>query len=131
MRQLTSSDLNELEDELRRERATVLEAIRIRLVGRDDDEQRVLINYFADGDSRAATEQLNENELALLRHELTELGAIDSALKRIDFGTGGLCVVCGNPIPLPRLRAAPAAQTCLECQVRKEAQGGSGPHAHG
>lgn len=131
MRQLTSSDLDELENELRRERATVLEAIRIRLAGRDDDEQRVLINYFAEGDSRAAAEQLSENDIALLHHELAELEAIDAALKRIDFGAGGLCVVCGDPIPLPRLRATPTAQTCLECQARKETHGGSGMHARG
>ena len=123
MRQLTSSDVEELEGTLRLQRAAVLEAIRSRLAGRDDDEQRVLINYFADGDSRAAAEQLADTDLALLRHELAELDTIDAALKRIDFGAGGLCVVCGNPIPLPRLRAAPAAQTCLQCQARIEAQG--------
>jgi RNA polymerase-binding transcription factor DksA len=126
MRQLTSSDLDELEDRLRQQRESVLAAIRIRLSGRDEDEQRVLINYFAEGDSRAAAEQLAETDLAMLRQELAELAAIDAAIKRLDFGAGGTCVVCGNPIPLPRLRAAPASQTCLECQARIEAQGGTG-----
>lgn len=124
MRQLTSSDLEELENRLRNERETVLEAIRTRLSGRDEDEQRVLINYFAEGDSRAAAEQLAETDITMLRQELAELDAIDAAIKRLDFGAGGLCVVCGNPIPLPRLRAAPTSQTCLECQLRIEAAGG-------
>jgi DnaK suppressor protein len=122
MRQLTSSDLDELEDSLRQQRASVLEAIRLRLAGRDDDQQRVLVNYFADGDSGAAAEPLAASDLILLRDELAELAAIDAALKRLDFGAGGLCTMCGNPIPLARLRAAPAAQTCLECQVRLAAQ---------
>jgi RNA polymerase-binding transcription factor DksA len=122
---LTSSDLDELESRLRAERETVLGAIRSRLSGRDEDEQRVLVNYFSEGDSRAAAEQLSEADLALLRHELAELAAIDAAIQRIDFGTGGLCVECGNPIPLPRLRAAPAAQTCLACQLRIEAEAGT------
>lgn len=122
MRQLTSSDLDELESRLRSERARVLEAIRNRLLGRDEDEQRVLINYFAERDSRAAAEHLAATDLAMLRQELDELAAIDTAAKRLDFGAGGLCVVCGKPIPLARLRAAPASQTCLECQQRIEGE---------
>ena len=129
MRQLTPSDVEEIENELRRERATVLEAIRAHLAGRDEDQQRELINYFSDGDSRAAAEQLSETERALLRHSMDELEAIDAALKRIDFGAGGLCVVCGAPIPLPRLRAAPASQTCLECQQKIEAGTVAAPRA--
>jgi DnaK suppressor protein len=125
VRQLTSSDLDELEQRLRDERATVLEAIRSRLSGRDEDEQRVLINYFAEGDSQAAAAQLAETDIALLRQELTELAAIDAAIKRLEFGGGGLCTVCGCPIPLPRLRAAPASQTCLECQQKIEAAAGA------
>lgn len=122
MRQLTSSDLDELESRLRSERATVVDAIRTRLSGRDEDEQRVLVNYFAEGDSRAAAEQLADTDLALLRLELAQLDAIDAAMKRLDFGAGGLCAACGKPIPLARLRAAPAALTCLECQARLEAE---------
>jgi DnaK suppressor protein len=127
MRQLTPSDVEELESELRRERATVLEAIRAHLAGRDEEQQRELVNYFSNGDSRAAAEQLSETELALVRHSMAELEAIDAALKRIDFGVGGLCAVCGAPIPLPRLRAAPASQTCLECQQKIEAGTASMP----
>ncbi len=125
MRQLTSTDLDELENQLRDQRHTVLEAIRTRLSGRDEDEQRVLINYFSEGDSRAAAEQLAGTDIAMLRQELGELEAIDAAIKRFDFGAGGLCIVCGNPIPLARLRAAPASLTCLDCQARTEAAGGS------
>jgi RNA polymerase-binding transcription factor DksA len=122
VRQLTSSDLDELESRLRSERATVIEAIRTRLSGRDEDEQRVLVNYFAEGDSRAIAEQLADTDIAMLRQELAQLAAIDAAMKRMDFGAGGLCTVCGKPIPLPRLRASPAVQTCLECQQHLEAE---------
>lgn len=125
MRQLTSSDLDELEGRLRSERATVIEAIRTRLSGRDEDEQRVLVNYFAEGDSRAAVEQLAGTDIAMLRQQLAQLDAIDAALKRMDFGAGGLCLVCGGPIPLPRLRASPAVQTCLACQQALEAEAGA------
>jgi RNA polymerase-binding transcription factor DksA len=125
VRQLTSSDLDELESRLRKQRDSVLEAIRARLSGCDEDQQRVLINYFSEGDSRAAAEQLAGADLAMLRQELAELDAIDAAIKRFDFGAGGLCIVCGGPIPLARLRAAPASLTCLDCQRRIEAAGGA------
>lgn len=123
MRQLTDSDVDELEAQLRRDRAAVLEAIHARLAGRDADQQRELINYFTEGDSRAAAEQLEESDRVLLRHELADLAAIDAALKRIDFGAGGLCTVCGSPIPLARLRALPTTLTCVECQAGIEAHG--------
>jgi RNA polymerase-binding transcription factor DksA len=132
VRQLTETDVDELEALLRDERAALLDTIRTRLSGRDEDEQRVLINYFSEGDSRAAAEQLAGTDIILLRQELAELEAIDTALKRLDFGAGGLCVKCGNPIPLARLRAAPASLTCLECQQRIEAEAGAAraPPAH-
>lgn len=123
MRQLTASDLDELEDVLRRQRAGVLDTIHARMTGRDADQQRELVNYFAEGDTRAAAEQLGETDRLLLQHELAELDAIDAALKRIDFGAGGLCAVCGNPIPLARLRAVPTTLTCVDCQAGIEAQG--------
>jgi DnaK suppressor protein len=125
VRQLTSTDLDELENRLRDQRDAVLEEIRARLSGRDEDEQRVLINYFSEGDSRAAAEQLADTDIAMLRQELAELAAIDAAIKRFEFGAGGLCSVCGNPIPLARLRAVPASLTCLDCQSRIEAAVGS------
>ncbi|MFC0132715.1 TraR/DksA family transcriptional regulator [Massilia eurypsychrophila] len=116
MRQLTSSDLDELESRLRSERHMALEAIRDRLVGYDSDEQSVLVNFFAEHGSKAADGQLGATDIVRLRAELARLDTIDMAMKRLDFGAGGICVVCGNPIPLARLRAAPASLTCLHCQ---------------
>jgi YteA family regulatory protein len=42
------------------------------------------------------------------------LEEIDQALARIENGTYGVCVVCGEPIPYERLEAIPSAPTCLE-----------------
>ena len=122
MRQLTSSDLAELEASLQLARAQVVARVHAQLGGRDADEVRTLVNHLTDGDSRAASELLNDTEIALLQHDISELEAIDAALKRIDFGTGGLCTACGEPIPLARLRAAPTAVTCVQCQADIEAK---------
>ncbi|MDR3547872.1 MAG: TraR/DksA C4-type zinc finger protein [Candidatus Pacebacteria bacterium] len=40
--------------------------------------------------------------------------AVTEALARIEDGTYGTCVVCGNPIEEDRLAADPAANTCKE-----------------
>lgn len=40
--------------------------------------------------------------------------AIVEALEKMDDGTYGMCEECNEPIPLERLKANPAARTCVE-----------------
>ena len=58
---------------------------------------------------------LEENEGRLLQ-------AIDAALKRIDDGTYGNCVNCGQPVGAERLEALPWTTQCIGCK-RKEERG--------
>ena len=58
-------------------------------------------------------QSIDVNEQALL----TEVNA---ALKRIEDGTYGLCVVCGQPIPEKRLEAIPWAARCVKDQEQLE-----------
>jgi DnaK suppressor protein len=53
--------------------------------------------------------------------DAAELNAIVDALRRIESGSYGDCIDCGEPIPLPRLIAQPTATRCTECQARHEA----------
>jgi len=46
------------------------------------------------------------------RHEIEMIGA---ALERIDAGTYGECVKCGEPIGAARLAALPATPLCVKC----------------
>jgi RNA polymerase-binding protein DksA len=48
------------------------------------------------------------------------LSEIDDALKRIDDGTYGTCVNCGQEIPRERLEANPWASLCIDCKRRAE-----------
>jgi len=48
------------------------------------------------------------------------LSAIDAALKRIDDGTYGTCVSCGDEIRRERLEASPWASLCIDCKRRTE-----------
>jgi RNA polymerase-binding protein DksA len=44
-----------------------------------------------------------------------QIGEIDTALKRLELGTYGICVSCGEPIGERRLSARPAATQCRDC----------------
>lgn len=44
-----------------------------------------------------------------------EIAAIDAALARLDAGTYGTCVSCGDAIGSKRLEARPASAECLDC----------------
>jgi RNA polymerase-binding protein DksA len=50
------------------------------------------------------------------------LEAIDAALHRIDDGTYGVCVTCGQPIGAERLEALPWTTHDIDCK-RKEERG--------
>lgn len=54
---------------------------------------------------------------ALAETEDAELRRVEAALARIEAGTYGICVDCGNEIELARLEALPEAIRCVECEA--------------
>ncbi|MDP3668142.1 MAG: TraR/DksA C4-type zinc finger protein, partial [Telluria sp.] len=110
----------ELEERLRQSRTDVLRAIRNRLHQGDDPAVRTLVNNLETAQDLAAADLLNDTEIALLGNELVALREIDAALKRLGQGLAGVCSRCGEPIAEARLRANPAADTCLGCQQQIE-----------
>ena len=61
--------------------------------------------------------------LSLLSQEQDALYEIEEALKRIDFGTYGVCEMSGKPIAHARLEALPFARYTVECQSQIEKLG--------
>lgn len=49
-----------------------------------------------------------------------EIASIRRALGRIDDGTYGDCLRCGEPIAAARLEARPEASLCIECARKAE-----------
>jgi DnaK suppressor protein len=64
-----------------------------------------------------AERQLDETVAAMMR---SELAAVCGALDRIDDGTYGTCVGCGQRIPEERLLAVPAATYCVSCGAQRQ-----------
>ena len=66
----------------------------------------------------------NDREVALLEAADDRRAEIRAALARIDAGTYGTCVDCGQPIPDARLEVRPEAARCVADQEKFEAAGG-------
>lgn len=73
-------------------------------------------NTFIAGNEGARADADDEREVALLMHDRQELDGVLAALQRIRQGIYGVCARCDDPIEVRRLRAAPQARLCLECQ---------------
>ncbi len=56
-----------------------------------------------------------EMTLNLLENEERLAAEIREALERLDVGTYGRCVACGQPIPARRLQAIPYTPHCITC----------------
>ena len=71
------------------------------------------------GSQAAAASQVFEQQrdLALRDRAVQHLALVDAAIARLDDGTYGTCVRCGNPIPDGRLEALPWAAHCIDCQT--------------
>lgn len=54
------------------------------------------------------------------QRDIDELRDVQAALARLDDGSYGDCLDCGEPIPLQRLLVQPAALRCAACQAAHE-----------
>ena len=70
------------------------------------------------GSQAAAASQVfaQQRDLALRDRADQQLALIDAALERIEAGTFGQCLRCGQPIAPERLEALAWAPRCIDCQ---------------
>ncbi len=90
------------------------------LAAADEEVRRpVLLDQTSVGRlSRMDALQSQAMALEIERRRNLELLRIDAALKRIDEGEFGYCVVCGEDIPEKRMLFDPAVPTCVDCARR-------------
>ena len=62
-----------------------------------------------------------DNQNALLENSADQRAQVEAALARIEDGTYGTCVDCGQPIPDARLEVRPEAARCVADQEKYEA----------
>jgi DnaK suppressor protein len=61
-----------------------------------------------------------QQEQSIQFNEQGLLTEVEQALERLDNGTYGKCVVCGEPIPERRLQALPWAARCIKDEEQLE-----------
>ena len=64
-----------------------------------------------------------EFTLNMMQSEEGTLEAIEAALERVEDGTYGICIDCGNKITKPRLQAIPYTPYCITCAEARESSG--------
>lgn len=73
-------------------------------------------NIDDEHDTEGTTVAAERSLVSSLDREAGErLQAIDRALTRVDAGTYGICLRCGEPISDIRLDTRPAAEFCITC----------------
>ena len=106
---MDASDVEPIRAALAGERARLLEEI---------GEAIIAPGQMTYGSQAAAASQVfaQQRDLALRDRSDHQLVLVDEALVRLDAGTFGACVRCGNPIAPERLEALPWAARCIDCQ---------------
>ncbi|MCV6592249.1 MAG: TraR/DksA family transcriptional regulator [Silicimonas sp.] len=102
------SDWTEAKAQLEARRAELAEELQ-------DIEHRLDDEKPKDWEDQASERQGDEVLEALGTHDLSELRQIDAALARIEDGSYGDCVKCGEEIAPKRLAALPATPLCVKC----------------
>lgn len=91
-----------------------------RVWGTHGDSSQHEIARHADVRDQSAHAVEQAVQVRLRQADSRLLKAIDAALFRIERGTFGVCEVCTQPIPSPRLHAVPWARLCRDCKEQQD-----------
>jgi len=108
LRGLLEAELADLEEEL---------SAHGRSVGEDGDwEGSSNEDGGEESDPIDAADQIEElaTNVPLVEELEDRYDEVEEAIERMDHGAYGICEACGEPIPVERLKANPAAATCIK-----------------
>jgi RNA polymerase-binding transcription factor len=109
----------------------VLEAKRKELLASTGDREEIRIEHAAEEFDRLQQQLNREVAIRNLDRESMLLKQVQSALKRLDDGSFGVCLRCEEDIPEKRLRAVPWAAYCVPCQEIIDRQRAAGAKDNG
>lgn len=78
------------------------------------------LNDNASDDTEAAEQNGHVQAETLSEETVDALTRVRGAMKRVDDGTYGKCVNCGEMINTDRLGVDPTADLCMECASKKK-----------
>lgn len=85
--------------------------------GGESGEPTTIDQHPADSGTNLADADREEASLEILQAQQER---VQEALARLDAGSYGKCVDCGQALPEERLEARPEAARCVTCQQRAE-----------
>lgn len=85
-------------------------------IARVEKEIRDVVDSKADNMDLSCCNATKESMAARNSQNRRELKLVELALDRIQNGSFGTCMVCGDAIGLKRLQAVPSASHCIACQ---------------
>lgn len=106
--------------EVRDNLISMLEELDDRLSKITDDVKHIEKPLAQDFSEQAVETENDEVLDALGNSARDEVEKIKQAISRIDAGTYGICLNCGEPIRKERLAALPYARLCIHCAERSE-----------
>jgi RNA polymerase-binding protein DksA len=109
LRETLVADAERLRIEIRAAETEIGQLLREGGEGAGNDQADVGSNTFE-----------RDHEMSMAKNARANLELVESAVKRIDAGTYGVCESCGNPVGKMRLQAFPRATLCMECKQRQE-----------
>ena len=117
---LSDSQMTLLEGQLREQQEGLRAEVQEERAKSDDERDRRSAREVQDRGDEANTDQWREANAAMIDHHVDEISGIQAALSRVQSGTYGLCVDCGEAIGFQRLQAYPSANRCVQCQSKAE-----------
>ena len=118
--ELSESQLQLLASKLRDQHAELRSEVQQERAKVDNERDRRSDREVQDRGDEANTDQWRETNAAMIDHHVDEISGIQAALSRLESGTYGWCVECGEQIGFQRLQAYPSANRCLACQSKAE-----------
>jgi RNA polymerase-binding transcription factor DksA len=115
MRNATRKAAGSLEAEARRKLVERMRSLTARREAAEHASQELLETPEPDWEDRAAAVSAARGLTQLAESERAQLAMVMAALDRLDEGTWGWCVGCGQPIDDKRLRALPETARCAQC----------------
>lgn len=115
---LDQETLKELKEQLLREKENLensLSKIARPIDKADGDYETTFDDIGRDREENATEVDQYSDNLPVENTLEKRLQEIIAALERIEAGTYGFCENCQAEIPLDRLKANPAAKTCIKC----------------
>lgn len=113
---LSQQTLTDLREALEQKRAEIVNKSKIALGEIRQENER----GGRDTGDESTEEQGTTSMLRQKDREKKQLTKVNQALERMEDGTYGECLECGEPIPEKRLEARPAAVLCIDCKERRE-----------